>query len=183
MSGTQRWCIGKGDLWEFPRSWWLSGKESACQSRRHRFALWVGKIPWKRKWPPTPGFLPGESHGQGSLGGYSPWGRTQSNPTEMAEHTSHLLFSRPVLFNSVNTNHARPCQFKLIRIFLKKLKIRVLNLPQPPLPCPATPSGQWLPYCRWNLEHFWDHGNFHCVSAGVCTLNSTFQLWRYLIIL
>ena len=34
----------------------------------------VGSIPWGRKWQPTPVFLPGESHGQGSLAGYSPWG-------------------------------------------------------------------------------------------------------------
>ena len=35
---------------------------------------WVGKIPWRRKWQSTPVFLPGESHGQRSLMGYSPWG-------------------------------------------------------------------------------------------------------------
>ena len=50
----------------------LSGKESACQCRRCRFHPWVGKIPWRRKWQPSPVFLPGESHGQRSLGGYSP---------------------------------------------------------------------------------------------------------------
>ena len=36
---------------EFP--WWFSGKEAACQSRRHRFYAWVGKIPWRRKWKPS----------------------------------------------------------------------------------------------------------------------------------
>ena len=36
------------------------------------FSLWVGKIPWRRKWQPTPAFLPGELHGQRSLAGYSP---------------------------------------------------------------------------------------------------------------
>ena len=36
------------------------------------FNLWVWKIPWKKKWQPTPVFLPGESHGQWSLVGYSP---------------------------------------------------------------------------------------------------------------
>ena len=54
----------------------LSGKESACQGRRfrrHRFNPWVRKIPWRRKWQPTPVFLPGESHGQRSLAAYSPW--------------------------------------------------------------------------------------------------------------
>ena len=52
-----------------------SGKESACQRRKHRrlgFNPQVGKIPWRRKWQPTPVFLPGKSHGQRSLVGYSP---------------------------------------------------------------------------------------------------------------
>ena len=35
---------------------------------------WVRMIPWRRKWQPTPVFLPGESYGQRSLAGYSPWG-------------------------------------------------------------------------------------------------------------
>ena len=38
---------------------------------------WTGKIPWGRKWQPTPLFLLGRSHGQRSLAGYSPWGWTQ----------------------------------------------------------------------------------------------------------
>ena len=44
------------------------------QCRGRGFDLWVRKIPWRRKWQPTPVFLPGESHGQRSLVGYSPWG-------------------------------------------------------------------------------------------------------------
>ena len=54
-----------------------SGKEPACQCKRHKrykFSPWVGKISWRRIWQPTPVFLPGESHGQRSLGGYGPWG-------------------------------------------------------------------------------------------------------------
>ena len=53
-----------------------SSKYSTCQCRRHRrcrFDPWVGKIPWRRKWQPTPVFLPAEFHGQRSLAGYSPW--------------------------------------------------------------------------------------------------------------
>ena len=42
---------------------------------------WVGKIPWRRAWQSTPVFLPGESHGQRSLAGYSPW-VTGSDTTE-----------------------------------------------------------------------------------------------------
>ena len=52
-----------------------SGKEHACQCRRHKGCEvdpWAGKIPWRRKQQPTPVFLPGESHGQRSLAGYSP---------------------------------------------------------------------------------------------------------------
>ena len=61
-----------------------SGKKSACQCRRHRrhrFDPWVGKIPWRRKWQPTPVILPGKSHGQ-SLVGYSPWGHNESHVAE-----------------------------------------------------------------------------------------------------
>ena len=42
----------------------------------------VGKIPWRRAWQPTPVFLPGESHGQRSLVGYSPCGYKESDTTE-----------------------------------------------------------------------------------------------------
>ena len=61
-----------------------------CQCRRlkrHRFNPWVGKIPWKRAEQSTPVFLPGESHGQRSLAGYSPWGRTKLDTTEVTSHT------------------------------------------------------------------------------------------------
>ena len=54
--------------------WWLSGKKICLQCRRPGFYPWVWKIPWRRKWQPTPVFLPGEFHGQRSLAGYSPWG-------------------------------------------------------------------------------------------------------------
>ena len=47
---------------------------------------WVRKITWRRKWQPTPVFLPGESHGQRSLAGYSPWGRKESDRTERLIH-------------------------------------------------------------------------------------------------
>ena len=61
---------------------WLSGKEFACQCRRYRLDPWVRKIPWRRKWQPTPVFLPGESHGQRNLVGYSPWGCKELDMTE-----------------------------------------------------------------------------------------------------
>ena len=51
-------------------------KASACG--RPGFNPWVGKIPWRRKWQPTPAFLPGESHGQRSLEGCIVHGVTKS---------------------------------------------------------------------------------------------------------
>ena len=64
---------------------WLSGKEPACQCRRHKrcgFNSWVRKIPWRRKWQPTPVCSPGKFHGQKSLGSYSPWGCKESDTME-----------------------------------------------------------------------------------------------------
>ena len=48
---------------------------SAGDIMRGGFDFWVGKVPWRRAWQPTPVFLPGEPHGQKSLAGYGPWGR------------------------------------------------------------------------------------------------------------
>ena len=62
-----------------------SGTEPTCKGRRHKrceFDPWVGKIPWRRLWQPTPVFLPGESHGQRSLAGYSSWGHKELDTTE-----------------------------------------------------------------------------------------------------
>ena len=44
---------------------------------------WVGKIPKRRKWQPTPVFLPGESHGQRRLAGYNLWDRRELETTEV----------------------------------------------------------------------------------------------------
>ena len=52
----------------------LNGKESACQYRRcgrNRFGPWARKIPWRKKWQPTPVFFPEKSHEWRSLAGYS----------------------------------------------------------------------------------------------------------------
>ena len=71
-----------------PLQWnskWLSGEESACWCRRHKrfgFNPWVAKIPWRRTWQPTAVFLPGKSHGQRSLVGYSPYNCKESDTTE-----------------------------------------------------------------------------------------------------
>ena len=49
---------------------------------RPEFDRWVERIPWRRKWQPTPVFMLGESHGQRSLAGFGPWGHKESDMTE-----------------------------------------------------------------------------------------------------
>ena len=66
-----------------------SGKEPACQCRRHKrcgLNPWVGKSSWRRARQPTPVFLPGECRGQRSLAGYGPQGRKESDRTEETQH-------------------------------------------------------------------------------------------------
>ena len=60
---------------------WLSGKKSTCQCRRLKFNRLVVKILWKRQWQPIPIFLPGKSHRQRSLEGYSLRGHKESDTT------------------------------------------------------------------------------------------------------
>ena len=49
---------------------------------RPGFDPWVGKIPWRRAWQPTPAFWHGDPHGQKSLAGYSLWGHKELDTTE-----------------------------------------------------------------------------------------------------
>ena len=60
------------------------------QCGRSGFNPWVKEILWRREWQPTPVFLPGESHGQRSLVGYSPWGCKESDMTEQLTHLPWL---------------------------------------------------------------------------------------------
>ena len=57
-----------------------------------RFSPWVRKILWGREWLPTPVFLPGESHGQRSLMGYSPWDLKESDTTEQLTLLNQAYF-------------------------------------------------------------------------------------------
>ena len=59
---------------------------NAGDVKRHWFDPWVGKTPWRKTWQPTPVFFPGESHGQRSLVGYSPWDRKESDMTKVIQH-------------------------------------------------------------------------------------------------
>ena len=79
-----------------------TAKEPACRVRRqkrHGFDPRVGKIIWRRAWQPIPVFLPGESHGQRNLMGYSPWGHQELDMTKVTAHTGQsLLYSKVIQF-------------------------------------------------------------------------------------
>ena len=74
---------------------WLSGKEFTCPCWRQvdkNSILGLERSPGKKKWQPTPVFLPWKFHGQRNLVGYSPWGHKESDTTEQLT-LSLLLFS------------------------------------------------------------------------------------------
>ena len=58
------------------------GKASACNAEDPGWIPGWGRFPWRRKWQPTPVFLPGKPHGWRSLVGYSPWSHKESDTTE-----------------------------------------------------------------------------------------------------
>ena len=101
-------------IWDLRMLWrkqglprWLTGEESACPGRRHRrcrFNPWVRKIPWRSKWQPTPVFLPGKSHGQRSLVGYSPWVRETQTQLSTHTHRKRQRFLLILILMAITTN-------------------------------------------------------------------------------
>ena len=63
------------------KKFWLRQQRICLQCWRSRFNPWIEKIPWRRQWLHKAVFLPGESHGQNSLVGYSPWGHRDTRVT------------------------------------------------------------------------------------------------------
>ena len=91
---------------------WCSGKGFACQCRRCRFDPWVGKIPWRRKWQPTPGFFAWKI----------PWTEEPSGLQSMEQqkvrhywahtHThTHTLTHSHTPISTLSFQHASPCSF------------------------------------------------------------------------
>ena len=98
---------------QLPR--WLSGKESACQYRRHRFDPWVRKIPWKSKWQLTPVFLPGKFHGGGA------WWATVHGVakcwTQLSDWAQCMYLLHAFIFN-----------FKSLEVYLAYYKLHVIKV-------------------------------------------------------
>ena len=92
---------------------WLRRSRIHLQCRRPGLDAWVGKIPWRREWQSipvsflffffTPVFLPGESHEQRSLEGYSPWGRKESDDWVTNTHTETHTRDRRLLEEHTHT--------------------------------------------------------------------------------
>ena len=79
------------DSWCYGLPWCLSGEQFAYECRGRRFFPWDRKILWKKKWQPTPVFLPGKPHGQRSLVGYSPCGHKESEKTQQQLGVVHSM--------------------------------------------------------------------------------------------
>ena len=81
------------------------GKRICLQCKRPRFDPWVRKIPWRRKWQPTPVFLPGEFHEQRSLACYSPWDSKESDTIVWLTFTFHFFST-----DATNQSHSSNLQ-------------------------------------------------------------------------
>ena len=66
---------------------WLSGEDSTCQRSRRQFDPWIRRIPWRREWQPTAGFLPGKAYEQRSLVGLESMG-SQKSQTQLSDSTT-----------------------------------------------------------------------------------------------
>ena len=99
-----------------------SSKELACQSRRHkrhRFNSWVGEIPWRRAWQPTPVFLPGESQGRGSLVGCRLWGHTVGRDwSDLEAAAAALQYSPLYIVIRLKIGKNSRFRFESLEIFL-----------------------------------------------------------------
>ena len=94
-------------------SWWLRGYSICPRCGRPGFNPWVWKIPWRRKWQPTPVFLPGESHGRRSLVGCSPQGYKELETTERLHFLSFTVMM--LYFRSPELSHlTMECVYSLI---------------------------------------------------------------------
>ena len=124
-------------------------KNPACQFRRHTingFDPWIGKVPWRRAWQPTPVFLPANSYRQRSLAGYSPWDQSQTGLSTHTHHapgagdsTNHLAFHPPHLSDlSSNNSSSRPNSQTGLRTHTNKgtvLSLGGFRFPDILMPC------------------------------------------------
>ena len=120
--------------WRLPR--WFSGKESACQYRRHKrcwFNPWVGKIPWSRKWQPTSVVLPGKFHGQRSLEGYSSWCCKELDMTEWLSTDVSALEIPVSWYLKKRKNERQTLKTLFRRLMSELLQVTTISISRQPL--------------------------------------------------
>ena len=97
--------------------------------------LWGGKVPWRRKWLPTPVSLPGKSHGQRSSAGYRPWGHRELDTTQH-QHQHHQRESKdkswkawrePLPLASLEPNYSHSWTQKLRIVFSNPVNMGVIS--------------------------------------------------------
>ena len=106
-------------------------KASACNGGDLGSIPGLGRSPWRRKWQPTPVFLPGEFHGQRSLASYNPWGRKEADMTKLLhfhfqgdwQPGTHSLHKRVMMVSSEQSASLPVSSFSFLSL-----------LPIPPLP-------------------------------------------------
>ena len=91
---------------------WLGHSVLAMAQRRHGFVdPWIKKIPWKRKWQPTPVFLTGKSHEQRAQVGYSPWGHKELDMTERMHTHAHTKTSSAITIRKLTVGKRKNLLF------------------------------------------------------------------------
>ena len=162
-----------------------SGKESACLCRRHKrwgFYPLVGKIPWRRPWQPTPVFLPGESHGQRSLGS-STQGFKESDMTE-------CMRARARTHTHARTHARTPHKHKLnVRFFPAKWEAWFLHFNKENETMKELFSESSVPVCLlWIWQYILHHHLFCWIinwsqgwkrPSGLPLLSFCLCLWRW----
>ena len=125
---------------------------------KENYKFYVRKMPWRRKWQPTPVLLPGESHGERSLVGYNPWGRKESDTTKWLHFTSlHGLYIAKWMASTQRTVYLHPWNLYRLCICLVAKEY---------------PWPQIYLICSWEADSFSD-----TVWAKVCAKSlSSFSL-------
>ena len=140
------------------------GKESAYNAGDPSLVWWVGKIPWRREWQSTRVFLPGKSHGQRSLAGYSPfrillWKSFRIINSWCWKETSSL--SRIFLILQLKkkcSGRSRKWLLNVIHLFGGYDPVRVLGLFQP-----SVISDSW----KWKWHHSGIHAPCHPLTKDL----------------
>ena len=129
ISPTNLVCIlpGRSDD-KGPRGlpWWLQWWRIHLQCRRPGFDPWVGKIPWRRAWQPSPVLLPGESCGQRSLVGCSPQGHKESDMTEQLSTAEDPREGSPLPWKLNTTSFTGNQLISLSRLWAPRLTYRIV---------------------------------------------------------